>query len=74
MAGVKTYKPGDWNFQSRESIPDAEIAYKCFGDPKSPAIIYPSSYSGCLSPSISRILANRCFKAIADNKWLIGED
>jgi hypothetical protein len=42
MAGVKTYKPGDWNFQSRESIPDAEIAYKCFGEPKSPAIIYPS--------------------------------
>jgi homoserine O-acetyltransferase len=42
MAGVKTYKPGDWNFQSRESIPDAEIAYKYFGEPKSPAIIYPS--------------------------------
>jgi hypothetical protein len=74
MAGVKIYKPGDWNLQSWESIPDAEIAYKPFGDPKSPAIIYPSWYSGCLSPSISRSLANRCLKTIADNKRLIGED
>ena len=73
-AGVKTYKPGDWSLRLWESIPDAEIAYKPFGGPESPAIIYPSWYSGCLSPSISRILANRCHKDIADNNRLIRED
>jgi homoserine acetyltransferase len=47
MAGVETYKLGDWKLQSGQSIPDAHIAYKTFGDSKSPAIIYPSWYSGC---------------------------
>ncbi|PVH86975.1 homoserine acetyltransferase family protein-like protein [Cadophora sp. DSE1049] len=58
MADVQTFKLGDWKLQSGQSIPDAEIAFKTFGDPKSPAIIYPSWYSG----------------SIADNEWLIGED
>ncbi|CZR66135.1 probable homoserine acetyltransferase family protein [Phialocephala subalpina] len=57
-SGVQTYKLGDWKLQSGQSIPGAEIAYKTFGDPSSPAIIYPSWYSG----------------SIADNEWLIGED
>ena len=47
MAAVETYNLGDWALQSGQSIPDAQIAYKTFGDPKSPAIIYPSWYSGC---------------------------
>jgi hypothetical protein len=46
MAGIQSYKLGDWKLQSGQSIPDAQIAYKTFGDPKSPAIIYPSWYSG----------------------------
>jgi len=46
VAEVKTFKLGDWKLQSGQTIPDAEIAYKAFGDPKSPAIIYPSWYSG----------------------------
>ncbi|KAG0646962.1 Homoserine O-acetyltransferase [Hyphodiscus hymeniophilus] len=58
MEGVRTFKLGDWNLQCGHTIPDAHIAYKTFGDSKSPAIIYPSWYSG----------------AIADNEWLIGED
>lgn len=29
---------------SKGTIPDAHIAYKTFGDPKKPAIIYPSWY------------------------------
>ncbi len=45
--GVQTYKLGDWKLQSGLSLPNAHIAYKTFGDPKSPAIIYPSWYSGC---------------------------
>lgn len=53
-----TFKLGDWKLKSGESIPDAFIAFKTFGDPQKPAIIYPSWYSGSLS----------------DNYWLIGED
>jgi homoserine acetyltransferase len=40
------YKLGDWDLQSGEKILDAHIAYKTFGNPKSPAILYPSWYSG----------------------------
>jgi len=43
----ETYKLGDWHLQCGASIPDAYIAYKTFGDPKSPAIVYPTWYSGC---------------------------
>jgi homoserine acetyltransferase len=53
MTGVETYKIGDWKLQSGQSIPDAEIAYKTFGDPTSPAIIYPTWFSGCMSALIS---------------------
>ncbi|EDO04926.1 hypothetical protein SS1G_07410 [Sclerotinia sclerotiorum 1980 UF-70] len=55
--GVQRYSLGNWKLQSGQEIPDAHIAYKTFGDPGSPAIIYPSWFSG----------------AIADNEWLIGE-
>lgn len=46
MSGVQTYSLGDWELQSGQSIPNAQIAYKTFGDSKLPAIIYPSWYSG----------------------------
>jgi pimeloyl-ACP methyl ester carboxylesterase len=58
MSGISIYDLGDFQLQSGASLPGAWIAYKTFGDPKSPAILYPSWYSG----------------AIADNEWLIGED
>ena len=45
MAGVETYQLGEWKLQSGQSIPDVWIAYSVFGDPKSPAIIYPTWYS-----------------------------
>lgn len=47
MAGVQSYKLGDWRLQSGQLIPDAQIAFKTFGDPTSPTIIYPSWFSGC---------------------------
>ncbi|KAI9740620.1 MAG: hypothetical protein M1818_004584 [Claussenomyces sp. TS43310] len=53
---VQTYSLGDWKLQSGETIPSAFIAYKTFGSPSLPAIIYPTWYSG----------------SIADNEWLIG--
>ena len=43
----EAYKLGDWHLQCGASIPDAFIAYKTFGDPKSPAVVYPTWYSGC---------------------------
>lgn len=52
------YDLGDFQLQGGDTLPGAWIAYKTFGDSKSPAIHYPSWYSG----------------SIADNEWLIGED
>lgn len=54
----ETYSLGNWELKNGGSIPNAHIAYKTFGDASSPAIIYPSWYSGLIS----------------DNEWLIGED
>lgn len=39
-------KLGDWELQSGEKIPDAHLAYKTFGDPKLPAVVYPTWFSG----------------------------
>ncbi|EEY18651.1 homoserine acetyltransferase family protein [Verticillium alfalfae VaMs.102] len=55
-ADVKTFSLGDFALQSGETIPGAFLAYKTFGAPSSPAVIYPTWYSG----------------AIADNEWLVG--
>lgn len=44
----ETFKLGDWELQSGEKIRDAHLAYKTFGDPSSPAIVYPTWFSGSL--------------------------
>lgn len=44
----ETFNLGDWKLQCGAEIPDAHIAYKTFGDSKSPAIVYPTWYSGCM--------------------------
>ena len=54
----ETYYLGDFKLKNGGTIPDAHIAYKTFGDPSNPTVVYPTWYSG----------------AIADNEWLIGED
>jgi homoserine acetyltransferase len=43
----QTYKLGNFELKSGGEITDAFIAYKTLGDPKLPAIIYPTWYSGC---------------------------
>lgn len=54
-----TYSLGDFKLKNGGVIPDAKIAYKVVsGKADSPAIIYPTWYSG----------------AIEDNEWLIGSD
>lgn len=55
MAGkdYESYELGDWHLQCGSTLPDAHIAYKTFGDPKSPAIVYPTWYSGGLLPTKS---------------------
>ena len=51
-----TYKLGNFKLKSGGEIPDALIAYKTFGDPSQPAIIYPSWYSGCTLRAHSKIV------------------
>lgn len=58
MAGFDTYSLGDFPLTSGETLPNAVIAYKTYGSPSLPAIIYPTWFSG----------------AISDNEWLIGPD
>jgi hypothetical protein len=60
----ETYKLGDFDLKSGGVIPNAYIAFKTFGDPSLPAIIYPSWYSGgeCLhtvSQTTSRLAGCR---------------
>lgn len=55
---VKLYDLGDFPLASGVTLPRAFIAYKTFGSPSNPAIIYPTWYSGLIS----------------DNEWLIGTD
>ena len=54
----ETFDLGDFKLKNGGTIPNAKIAYKTFGLPSNPAIIYPSWYSGLIS----------------DNEWLIGKD
>lgn len=59
--GMEIFKLGDWKLQSGETIPDAFIAYKTYGEPGLPAIIYPSWYSGCKSsPQIVSVIDVDC--------------
>lgn len=50
------YKLGDWQLQSGGILPDAKLAYKTFGNSKSPAIVYPTWFSGglCLNCGLIR--------------------
>ncbi|UNI18333.1 Homoserine O-acetyltransferase [Purpureocillium takamizusanense] len=58
MGDYKTFDLGDVELQLGGRLENAFIAYKTYGDAASPAIIYPSWFSGLIS----------------DNEWLIGED
>lgn len=58
MGEYETFDLGEFALESGETIPNAYIAYKTYGDKANPAIIYPSWFSG----------------NIADNEWLIGPD
>nr|POF23989.1 homoserine o-acetyltransferase [Quercus suber] len=50
------YNLGDFALKEGGTIPSAHLAYKTYGDPSLPAIIYPTWFSGL----------------IASNEWLIG--
>ena len=41
------YALGDWHLQCGATLLNAHVAYKTFGDPNAPAIVYPTWYSGC---------------------------
>lgn len=58
MSDYETYDLGAFDLQSGGRLEGAFVAYKTFGAPSSPAIVYPTWFSGLIS----------------DNEWLIGED
>ena len=43
----ETLDLGDWELQCGQVLKNAHIAYKTFGTPTSPAIVYPTWFSGC---------------------------
>ncbi|RMY87277.1 hypothetical protein D0864_06891 [Hortaea werneckii] len=51
----QTYPLGNFALQTGNHIPQAHLAYKTYGDPQNPAIVYPTWFSGLIS----------------DNEWLI---
>ncbi|KAI1123289.1 homoserine acetyltransferase family protein [Nemania abortiva] len=58
MADFSLFALDDFTLQSGATLQNAYIAYKTFGDPSNPAIVYPTWYSGLIS----------------DNEWLLGDD
>lgn len=48
----KTYQLGDFTLQNGSVLPDAHLAYTTLGDPSSPAVIYPTWYSGLISSNL----------------------
>lgn len=71
----QTYKLGNFKLKSGGEIPDAVIAYKTLGDSSSPAIIYPTWYSGCtlaVRPTVHQTYLTSL--VISDNLWLTGSD
>ena len=64
----ETFKLGDWELQSGEKLINASIAYKTFGDPNSPAIVYPTWFSGCMYPKSESFDSdtNRVFPTFSD--------
>ncbi|KAF9129160.1 hypothetical protein BGW39_004428 [Mortierella sp. 14UC] len=53
---IKRFQLGDFELQSGEILPDAYIAYKTYGSPTNPCILYPTWYSGTI---------------VEGNEWLI---
>jgi len=46
---VKLFNLGDFDLLSGETIPNAHIAYRTYGDPNNPAIVYPTWFSGTIT-------------------------
>ncbi|KAI0015503.1 Alpha/Beta hydrolase protein [Xylariomycetidae sp. FL0641] len=57
MSETRYFRLGDFTLRSGGVLPAAVLAYQTFGSPSSPAIVYPTWYSGL----------------IQDNVWLIGD-
>ncbi|KAJ3153742.1 hypothetical protein HDU86_005075 [Geranomyces michiganensis] len=58
QSDYQVFPLGDFQLKSGQVIPDAKIAYKTYGNPSNPCIIYPTWYSGTHK----------------ENEWLIGTD
>lgn len=67
------YKLGDWQLQSGGILLDAKLAYKTFGDPKSPAIVYPTWFSGGLHSFDGSVRAFYVLIVILFEQYLINK-
>lgn len=53
---IKYHQLGDFELQSGEILPSAYIAYRTYGSPSNPCVVYPTWFSGTI---------------VAGNEWLI---
>ena len=49
---IKTYPLGDFPLRNGQTLPNAHLAYLTLGSPSSPAIIYPTWYSGTIATNL----------------------
>ncbi|KAJ9478083.1 AB hydrolase-1 domain-containing protein [Pseudozyma hubeiensis] len=54
---VKHFSLGDFELLSGEVIPDAHLAYRTYGDPNKPAIVYPTWFSGTITEGNEWLIA-----------------
>ncbi|SJX61950.1 related to homoserine O-acetyltransferase [Sporisorium reilianum f. sp. reilianum] len=56
-ANVKLYELGDFELLSGETIADAHLAYRTYGDASNPAIVYPTWFSGTITDGNEWLIA-----------------
>ncbi|CDW98123.1 hypothetical protein [Sporisorium scitamineum] len=54
---VKLYSLGDFELLSGETIPNAHIAFRTYGDTSNPAIVYPTWFSGTITDGNEWLIA-----------------
>ena len=73
-SSVEHFSLGDFELLSGETIPNAQIAYRTYGDPSKPAIVYPTYYSGTITDNEGFIALpgkERKFRALDPSRFFI---
>ncbi|GAC92739.1 hypothetical protein PHSY_000294 [Pseudozyma hubeiensis SY62] len=56
-ATINHFSLGDFELLSGQVIPDAHLAYRTYGDPSKPAIVYPTWFSGTITEGNEWLIA-----------------